>query len=296
MSWVSHDGYVLVTGAAGHLGRAVVGHLSASGAKLLATDLDDQDPGIVRCDLRHNDQLAKVFESAPVETVIHLAGVLPSAFHADPLGGASVNLTGSLNLLQHSVAHQVKRFVFASSVSVYGLTGRSREPYTEEDSPTPDEAYGASKRAIEAVGQSLSGASAMEFVALRIARVIGPGIKRTSSPWREQILEARSAGRTIAIPYAPDAKLCLLHVDDAASMLVILAEASAIRHAIYNTPAEIWTAQELKHVIEKGSSTRVELGQPGEYAGATCDGTKFVHEFGFHLCGLRERLLQVIRS
>jgi UDP-glucuronate 4-epimerase len=296
MSWVSHDGYVLVTGAAGHLGRAVVGHLSASGAKLLATDLDGHDPGIVRCDLRHNDQLAKVFESAPVATVIHLAGVLPSAFHADPLGGASVNLTGSLNLLQHSVAHKVKRFVFASSVSVYGLTGRSREPYTEEDPPTPDEAYGASKRAIEAVGQTLSGASAMEFVALRIARVIGPGIKRTSSPWREQILLAPSLGRTISIPYAPDAKLCLLHVDDAARMLVILAEARAIRHVIYNTPAEIWTAQELKDVIEKGSDTRVELGHAGEYAGATCDGSRFAHEFGFHLCGLRERLLQVIRS
>lgn len=291
----SHEGYVLVTGAAGHIGRAVVGHLSASGAKLLATDIDDRGPGIVRCDLRDKDQIIQLFKTGPVATVIHLAGVLPSAFHADPLGSASVNLTASLNLLHHSVAHNVKRFLFASSVSVYGLTGRSSRPYTEVDPATPDEPYGASKRAIEAIGATLGGASAIEFVALRIARVIGPGIKRTSSPWREQILLAPSLGRTISIPYAPDAKVCLLHVDDAARMLVILAEAPAIRSAIYNSPAEIWTAQELKELVE-GSGTRVELGSPGEYAGASCDGSRFAHEFGFQLCGLRERLLQKTRS
>jgi UDP-glucuronate 4-epimerase len=295
MTSVSHDGCVLVTGAAGHIGRAVVGYLSASGAKLLTTDIDDSDSGTVRCDLRHDDQIARLFESGPVGTVIHLAGVLPSAFHANPLGGASVNLTGSLNLLHHSVAHKVKRFVFASSVSVYGLTGRSSRPYTEEDSPTPDEAYGSSKLAIEAIGHTLGGAGAIEFVAFRIARVIGPGIKKTSSPWRQQILEGPSLGTAISIPYAPDAEVCLLHADDAARMLVILAEAPAIRNAIYNSPAEIWTAQELKELVG-GSGTRVELGGPGEYAGATCDGSRFAHEFGFQLCGLRERLLQKTRS
>ena len=100
----SHEGYVLVTGAAGHIGRAVVGHLSASGAKLLATDIDDRGPGIVRCDLRDKDQIIQLFKTGPVATVIHLAGVLPSAFHADPLGSASVNLTASLSVSLPTIA------------------------------------------------------------------------------------------------------------------------------------------------------------------------------------------------
>src|SRR5437763_1919973 len=111
--------------------------------------------------------------------VIHLAGMLPTAFQSDPLDGADVNLTGSLRLIHHSIRTGVKRFVFASSMSVYGSSASER-PLNEDDLTCPDDVYGTAKKTIEVIGENLSKAGAIEFIALRIARVVGPGIRKTS--------------------------------------------------------------------------------------------------------------------
>jgi UDP-glucose 4-epimerase len=291
MPSTSQDSCLLVTGATGHIGRTLTAQLKASGTNILATDVSE-DENTVACDLRATRDVAKLFEIAPVRGVIHLAGILPGAFYEDPLRGADVNLTGSLNLLGESIRQKVKRFVFASSVSVYGLKRRSLRPSTEEDSPAPDEPYGASKRAIEMVGENLNQSGAIEFVALRIARVVGPGIKKTSSPWRAQMFEAASSDQCISIPFAPDAELALAHVEDVARMLISLAEAPTFRHSVYNSPAEIWTAHQVKELIERAKGIRVELGPSHAHGGAICDGSRFSQEFGFKLRGLEAHLLQ----
>jgi nucleoside-diphosphate-sugar epimerase len=285
-------GTILVTGASGHVGRAVCAQLRGAGKRLLATDIegDAHETDFAPCDLRHGDEVARLFHAHPIRSVIHLAAVLPSAYQADPLAGAALNLTGSLNLLREAIKHSVKRFVFASSVSVYGLSGRTCRAFTEDDPTAPDEPYGASKRAMETIGEGLHSSGAIEFVALRIARVIGPGIKKTSSPWRAQMFEAVPQTAAISLPYAPDAELCLVHVEDVARMLILLVETSAMQHCIYNSPSEIWNARQLKAVIEQAKGVRVELGREGAYAGATCDGNRFALEFGLRLRGVSERL------
>src|SRR5207245_10947840 len=118
-------------------------------------------------------------------------------------------------------------------------------PVTEDDPAGPDELYGASKRAVELIGESLSEKGAFEFVALRIARVVGPGIKKTSSPWRSQIFEAVQQSESIRIPFSPDAMLSLVHVEDVARMLFTLVTSTAVNRFVYNTPADIWEEKEL---------------------------------------------------
>jgi len=144
----------------------------------------------------------------------------------------------------------VKRFVFASSMSVYGAL-RSESPVTEENPAVPDDPYGASKRVVEVVGETLARARQIEFVSLRIARVVGPGIKKSSSPWRSEIFERSGGLEAIRISFPPDARLSLVHAEDVGRMLVRLAEAKQARHTIYNTPAEIWEAGRLKDLIER---------------------------------------------
>ncbi len=285
---------ILVTGASGHVGKAVCEQLRLSGEKFVASDIrgENMPPEFVPCDLTEGEPVRSLFQRGAIRVVIHLAAVLPSAYHAEPLAGAAINLVGSLNLLREAVVHRVRRFVFASSVSVYGLTGKCSRPMKEEDPAAPDEAYGASKRAIEVIGENLHEAGKVEFVALRLARVIGPGIEKTSSPWRAQILEKPSADTPISIPFAPDAEICFLHVEDAARMLLTLAGAPVVRHRIYNAPAEIREARQLKALIEERHAVAVELGPEGVYAGATCDGSRFAREFRFQASSLQERLAQ----
>ena len=73
-------------------------------------------------------------------------------------------------------------------------------------------------------------------VSLRIARVIGPGIKKTASPWRSRIFEAPPRDDSVQIPYAPEALLSLVHVEDVARMLVMLAKTAIKTYATIFAP------------------------------------------------------------
>ena len=280
---------VVVTGASGHIGRAVCRVLRASGTAFLAIDSYPADAIVVRCDLREKDKVARLFRNNTVGGVIHLAAILPTAFHSDPLTAVDVNLNASFELMRQSVNAGVPRFVFASSMSVYGLAFDPR-PRTEDDPTNPNNPYGASKRVVETVGESLRQMRAIDFVALRIARAIGPGVRRTSSPWRSQIFECSSVDPPIRIPFGPEAVLSLVHIEDIARMLVILAEAPTLKHSIYNTPAESWEVNNLKKLVEERRGGRVELGPTDARGGPLCNGTRFSQEFGFDVQGISARL------
>ena len=290
------EGNVLVTGACGHVGHAVCEILRSTGRPILPVDVDrDATKDLVLCDLTSKSEVSRLFHAHSIRAVIHLAGVLPSAFQSDPLGGADVNLSGSFALIRQAVDARVKRFVFASSMSVYGSSSPPR-PLTEDDPAMPDEPYGASKRAVEVIGETLRNGTAFPFVALRIARVVGPGIRKTSSPWRSQIFELPRQLAPIHIPFSPEATLSLVHVEDVARMLITLADAAAMNSIVYNTPAETWKAKQFKHVLEEVRGISVELIEGGAQGGPICDGSRFAREFGFRLRRLRDRLADSIKS
>ena len=296
MGFANHASVTLVTGACGHVGRELCRLLTDAGRKILPLDVNaDKRRDIVTCDLRSPSDLSQLFEAHPIREVIHLAGILPSAFRADPLTGADVNLGGSCALMRQAAVAHVKRFIFASSMSVYG-SSRTGRPVTEDHPPAPDEPYGASKLAVELIGQALAKEKTFEFVSLRIARVVGPGIRKTSSAWRAKIFEASPQLQSVTVPFAPEALLSLVHVEDVARMLLTLAETPGMSGPIYNTPVEIWKAKHLKEVIEEVRGIRVELGPPAAHGGPICDGSRFAREFGFQIKGLRDHLSSRARS
>ncbi len=149
MAFISDHGFVIVTGAGGHIGREVCRLLRAAETKFVPVDVDSgTTKDLIACDLTLKNQVSQLFQSHPVRAVIHLAAILPNAFYSDPLAGVDVNLSGCFELMRRAVNAQVKRFVFASSMSVYGSSFTTR-PLTEADPAVPDEPYGASKRVVE---------------------------------------------------------------------------------------------------------------------------------------------------
>lgn len=283
-------GTILITGACGHIGRELCRVLRNAHYRILPVDLNyDKTGDALNCDLRSKSDVSQLFQACRIRTVIHLAGILPSAFLTDPLTGADVNLSSSCELMRQSAAANVKRFIFASSTSVYGSSD-TRRPVNEDDPPAPDEPYGAAKLAVELIGQTLARAGAFEFAALRIARVVGPGAKKTSSPWRSQIFEACPQQDSVCVPFAPAAILSLIHVEDVVRVLFTLIETAKMRAFVYNTPVEIWEARHLKEAIEGHRGIRVELRSEVAHGGPICDGSRFAREFGFKLRGLRDHL------
>jgi UDP-glucuronate 4-epimerase len=125
-------------------------------------------------DIRDSSRLEEVFQRARPDAVIHLAaraGVRPSLLY--PALYTSVNVNGTLCLLELSRKYQVQRFVFASSSSVYGQFNRL--PFSEDD-PTskPLSVYAATKVAGEGLAFAYSHLYQLPIICLRIFTAFGP--------------------------------------------------------------------------------------------------------------------------
>jgi nucleoside-diphosphate-sugar epimerase len=245
---------VLVTGGRGFIGRAVVKLLQDSGCGVVSLDIG---PGVsssakrheVECDITNVGQLQRVFEIESIGGIIHLAAILPTAAQCEPKLATEVNVHGSLNLLEMARCFGVRRFVFGSSLSVYGTCGE-HQVVSEVDRAAPEDLYGAAKLYVEQLGAA-SRQHGLEFVSLRIARVVGRGARSASSAWRSQIFEYLASKRAaeIALPYVGSERILLVHVDAVAKMLVELLQAAKPAHSVYNAACESIVVGDLKREV-----------------------------------------------
>jgi nucleoside-diphosphate-sugar epimerase len=267
---------ILLTGAAGFLGRAVAAQLRRSRIEYLGTDLHSAD---LACDITDQAAVARLFETRRVDAVIHLAGLLATTCRSNPWEATRVNIGGSANLLEASATHGVQRFVFGSSFSVYAQ----------------GDIYGAAKRYVELYGEALARQGKLPFVALRIATVVGPGARNTASPWRSEIFEKLGTGvrQRISLPFAADAVLSLLHVDDAAGMLIQLATGPAPPACVCDSPAENWSARKLKEVIEGiDANVTLDLEPVAPPASTAGNRPELIHDFLYQPNSLARHLAQ----
>jgi len=287
---------ILLTGSSGFVGQSVCAQLRRENLEFIGADQRPPVHSIEHwraCDLTDRAAVDRLFQAHPIDTVVHLAAMLPSACRSNPLQATRVNVTGSANLLEAAAGFGVKRFVFGSSLSVYGLAGNGT-PLCEQAAAKSADVYGAGKRYIEIYGETLSRNRSFSFVALRIATVVGPGARHTASPWRSEIFEKLGSGarQQIAIPFGEEVVLSLVHVEDVARMLVLLATRVELPSQVYNTPAENWTAGKLKRFLEGlDANITVELGRAGQPdAPPVADGSRFAQEFGWRASSLADRL------
>ncbi|MXS80080.1 NAD-dependent epimerase/dehydratase family protein [Nitrosomonas sp. GH22] len=88
-----------------------------------------------------------------------------------------VNVDGTLRLAQQAAAAGMRRFVFISSIKVNGEGTQPGRPYSADDTPAPEDAYGISKAEAEAGLHKLAQEMGMELVIIRPVLVYGPGVK-----------------------------------------------------------------------------------------------------------------------
>ncbi|SDU12639.1 UDP-glucose 4-epimerase [Verrucomicrobium sp. GAS474] len=146
---------VLVTGAAGFIGSHICRHLIREGCQVVA--LDDLSGGFadhvppeaefVRGSINDEALINDLFATHRFEEVYHLAAYAAEGLsHFIKHFNYTNNLLGSVNLINASVNHGVKLFVFTSSIAVYG---RNQLPMREELVPAPEDPYGIAKYAVE---------------------------------------------------------------------------------------------------------------------------------------------------
>jgi UDP-glucose 4-epimerase len=172
---------VLLTGGAGFVGSHVTDRLLAEGHEVTVVDnlstgrreLVSRGARLAVCDIR-SDRLDAVFAAARPQAVVHVAAqAAVSRSVADPAFDASVNVIGTIRLLEACARHGVGRFVYTSTGgAAYGDTDVLPTP---EDHPArASSPYGVSKTTAERYLECWQGLTGLRPLTLRLANVYGP--------------------------------------------------------------------------------------------------------------------------
>ena len=179
---------ILVTGGAGYIGsHTVVELLTKDYEVVIVDDFSNADPAVLdrieeltgkyftfyELNILDKESLSKVFEKHEIEAVIHFAGFKAVGESvAEPLAYYQNNMTGTLILLEVMQEFKVKKIIFSSSATVYGMDNEA--PFTEEMPTSATNPYGKTKVFIEHILRDLAVAdAAWSIVILRYFNPIG---------------------------------------------------------------------------------------------------------------------------
>lgn len=191
---------ILVTGAAGFIGMNASTSLSARGHDVVGIDNfnDYYNPKVKRwrqaqlellgipiykCDVRDSISLENLFQSHHFDAVVHLAAMAGVRSSCEiPQVYFDVNINGTLNVLECMRQNNVKKFILASTSSLYAGNDL---PFCEDNNVAkPLSPYAASKLGAEGLAHSYSHLYDMDVSALRFFTVYGPAGRPDMAPYK----------------------------------------------------------------------------------------------------------------
>jgi len=243
---------VLVTGVFGYLGAALV-HRLGSRFEIVGIGRPARAALALPVPTVVGDA-ADVASLLPVDAVIHLAGGGgPAKANADPARAVADHVGSTAALI--AATREAPRFLFASTIAVYGTHHAPGRPYREDDPRAPDELYGALKAAAEELVSLRGGTS------LRLANVYGAGcgVDLGLDGAVERFARAAARGGEISVYGTGEQRIDYVHVDD-----VVDAFAAALE------------ARELPPAINVGSGAPVSIAELAEISAACGRGAQIV--------------------
>ena len=312
---------VLVTGAAGFIGAALVKALMDKDYEIVGIDninsyyaqtlkydrLSDagiepvsvRDGGIAqsvknplyrfkKMDLSDREAMQSLFASERFDVVVNLAGQAGVRYSIEnPFAYVESNLLGFLNILENCRHYPVKHLVYASSSSVYGMNNRI--PYIETDkTDMPVSLYAATKKSDELMAYSYSKLYGIPATGLRFFTVYGPWGRPDMAPFifMKSILE----GKPIHVFNHGDMKRDFTYIDDIINgILLLLAHPSdeSVPNRIYNighsNPVALLDfIRTIEEETERKALIEMEDMQPGDVCCTYADISHLQHDFGYY--------------
>ena len=185
---------ILVTGGAGFIGSHLVDKLLENGHEVVV--VDDLSGGTTKnlmnqklhafydFDCRNAGAIDNLFEFHKPEVVYHLAAnAAENKAQFSPIDITSRNYDAFIKVLTPFIKYGGKRFVFTSSIAVYGSL---QIPFKETDRPEPEDLYGISKLAAEQTLKVMSKVHGFEYVITRPHNVYGER-QNMSDPYRNVV-------------------------------------------------------------------------------------------------------------
>ena len=166
----------------------------------------------------------------------------PLAYSSDPVGTMTGNFLGAYQMLRHAAKTKAERFLFVSSVEVYGENRGDVEKFDESycgyiDCNTLRAGYPESKRAAEALCQAFAAQYGLDTVAVRLPRVYGPTMRPSDSKASSQFIQKAVNGEDIVLKSAGEQRYSYCYAADAAAaLLTVLLKGQA--GEVYNAADE----------------------------------------------------------
>lgn len=256
----------IVTGGAGFIGSHLVDKLIQEGYEVAI--IDDMSGGkseninkkakFYKCDVRNFRRVDQIISRFKPEVIYHLAAnAAENKAQFSPVDITSRNFDGSINVLTASIRTGVKRFIFTSSIAVYGSL---QTPFKESDKPEPEDLYGVTKLAFEKCLKILSEVHGFEYVITRPHNVYGPRQNMTD-PYRNVVtifMNAILKNSPYYIYGKGDQRRCFSYIDDVVDALV-RCNSSKFRGMMFNVGSDKdYTVNELSDLILKVSNSKLQ--------------------------------------
>lgn len=248
----------LVTGGAGFIGCHVARQLLNRGHNVVI--LDDLSGGFVenvpgeatfvRGSILDHGLIDQLFARHRFDYVYHLAAYAAEGLsHFIKRFNYNNNLIGSVNLINASVNHDVRRFVFTSSIAVYGA---GQSPMTEETVPMPEDPYGIAKLAVEQELHVTARMFGLDYTIFRPHNVYGEN-QNIGDRYRNVVgifMNKCLRGESMTIFGDGEQQRAFTHVDDVVAPIVQCVEQPAARNETFNVGADVpFTVNHLATVI-----------------------------------------------
>jgi threonine 3-dehydrogenase len=274
------EGVVVVTGAGGEMGHALVPWLLEQGRRVVAMDVRPPatpwPDGVVAAtgDVRDRAfvaSLADLHGDRPVEAVFHLAAVLSTAAERNPELAHEVNVLGTMNLLslaaERGTPDRPPLFLLPSSIAVYGFDSleakRAAGAIDEDGHLAARTIYGLGKSAAEELGRyyatffrqlDAGGArSAVDFRSIRFPGILSADTVPSggTSDYGPEMLHAAAKGEVYRCFVRPDSRIPFMTMPDAIRAIEALAAApaDALSRRVYNVGAFAPSAEEIAGLV-----------------------------------------------
>ena len=286
LSWEKLSGKtLLLTGASGLIGTVLVDALMKKNrddnlnVKILAAGrnekiaserfadyLGDKNFEFVKLDVNNPIEI-----SQPVDFIIHAASnTHPLLYSTDPVGTMTANILGTQNLLEFGRKKNISRFVFVSSVEIYGKALNSEDLFDESycgyiDCNTLRASYPEAKRAGEALCQAYISQHKMDIVIPRLSRIYGATMRLNDSKAMSEFIMNGVRGEDIVLKSKGIPRFSYCHAPDAACGIFycLLKGDCGIAYNVVDS-SEILSLREIAEYISSLAGKKVVFELPSE--------------------------------